>query len=83
MSTNNMLSLVKGGNKSKAGIKQEEEEWMESRIQLQAIYTCVEQLPSHNRESAQLPTLAAGVDTLNCRSCLTYAPTDHSTRCFK
>lgn len=27
---------------------------MESRIQLQAIYTCVGQLPSHNRASAQL-----------------------------
>lgn len=51
MSTNNMVSLVIGGNQSKAGIKQEEDR-MESRIQLQAIYTCVEQLPSHNRESA-------------------------------
>lgn len=51
-----------GGNKSKVGIRQEED-WMESRIRLQAIYTCVEQLPSHNRESAQPPTLAADVDT--------------------
>lgn len=33
------------------------EERMESRIQLQAIYTCAGQLPSHNRVCAQLPNI--------------------------
>lgn len=33
------------------------EERMESRIQLQAIYTCAGQLPSHNRACAQLPNI--------------------------
>lgn len=33
------------------------EERMESRIQLQAIYTCAGQLPSHNIVCAQLPNI--------------------------
>lgn len=33
------------------------EEMMESRIQLQAIYTCAGQLPSHNRVCAQPPNM--------------------------
>lgn len=30
---------------------------MENRIQLQAIYTCAAQLPSHNRVCTQLPNM--------------------------
>lgn len=33
------------------------EERMENRIQLQAIYTCAGQLPSHNRVCAQPPNM--------------------------
>lgn len=33
------------------------EERMEKRIQLQAIYTCAGQLPSHNRVCAQPPSM--------------------------
>lgn len=40
-------------------------EWMEGRIQLQSIYTCVGQLPSHNRESAQLANISRVMLTTN------------------
>lgn len=40
-----------GWGNSAAGSKQVGE-WMESRVQLQAIYKCSGQLPSHNRQSA-------------------------------
>lgn len=41
------------------------EKRMESRIQLQAIFTCAGQLPSHNRVCAQPPNINTTDDTVD------------------